>query len=165
MSKFKVGDRVRFFQDLTEEFGNNAGMESPEIPLNSIGVVVDLWAHSYSNEPSILVEFGEDIESLFFPNELELVDEEVDLPFNPTSGITLTTVLDVSLEANQRLYLSALSGMATARKQMADLTLDRYLPTAVREALEEALENKLADYGQQAEDSVKRMSKILEVGL
>lgn len=165
MIEFKVGDRVRFFQDLTEEFGNNAGMESPEVPLNSIGEVVDLWEQSYSNEPSILVEFGEDIEILFFPNELELVDEEVDLPFNPISGVTLTTVLDTSLEANQNLYLSALSGMATARKQMADLTLDRYLPTAVREALEEALENKLADYGQQAEDSVKRMSKILEVGL
>lgn len=163
MEQFKVGDRVRFFQDLTEEFGNNAGMESPEIPLNSIGVVVDLWAHSYSNEPSILVEFGEDIESLFFPNELELVDEEVDLPFNPTTGITLTNVLDVSLEANQRLYLSALSGMVTARKQMADLTLDRYLPEAVRDSLEEHLSKQLSEFGEQAEDAVKRMSKILEV--
>lgn len=163
MSKFKVGDRVRFFQDLTEELDNNTGMESPEIPLNSIGVVVDLWAHSYSNEPSILVEFGEDIESLFFPNELELVDEEVDLPFNPISGITLTTALDVSLEANQRLYLSALSGMVTARKQMADLTLDRYLPEAVRDSLEEHLSKQLSEFGEQAEDAVKRMSKILEV--
>lgn len=163
MEQFKVGDRVRFFQDLTEEFGSNAGMESPEVPLNSIGVVVDLWAHSYSNEPSILVEFGEDIESLFFPNELELVDEEVDLPFNPTTGITLTNVLDVSLEANQRLYLSALSGMVTARKQMADLTLDRYLPEAVRDSLEEHLSKQLSEFGEQAEDAVKRMSKILEV--
>ena len=163
MLEFKVGDRVRFFQDLTEEFGNNAGMDSPEVPLNSIGEVVDLWEQSYSNEPSILVEFGEDIEILFYPNELELVNEEVDLPFNPISGITLTNVLDVSLEANQRLYLSALSGMVTARKQMADLTLDRYLPEAVRDSLEEHLSKKLSEFGEQAEDAVKRMSKILEV--
>lgn len=163
MVQFKVGDRVRFFQDLSEELGNNAGIDSPEIPLNSIGEVVDLWEQSYSNEPSILVEFGEDIEILFYPAELELVDEEVDLPFNPTSGITLTTVLDVSLEANQRLYLSALSGMVTARKQIADLTLDRYLPEAVRDSLEESLSKRLSELGEQAEDAVKRMSKILEV--
>lgn len=163
MSKFKVGDRVRFFQDLSEELGNNVGIESPEIPLNSIGEVIALWEHSYSNEPSILVEFSEDIEILFYPNELELVDEEVDLPFNPTTGITLTNVLDVSLEANQRLYLSALSGMVTARKQMADLTLDRYLPEAVRDSLEEHLSKQLSEFGEQAEDAVKRMSKILEV--
>lgn len=164
MTAFKVGDRVRFFQDLSEEFGNNAGIDSPEISLNSIGEVVDLWEQSYSNEPSILVAFGEDIEILFYPNELELVDEEVDLPFNPTSGTTLTTVLDVSLEANQRLYLSALSGMVTARKQMADLTLDRYLPEAVRDSLEEALSKRLNELGEQAEAAVKRMSKILGVG-
>lgn len=163
MTAFKVGDRVRFFQDLSEELGNNVGIESPEIPLNSIGEVTALWEQSYSNEPSILVEFSEDIEILFYPNELELVDEEVDLPFNPISGITLTNVLDVSLEANQRLYLSALSGMVTARKQMADLTLDRYLPEAVRDSLEEHLSKQLSEFGEQAEDAVKRMSKILEV--
>lgn len=162
MEQFKVGDRVRFFQDLTG-VGTNVGTESPEIPLNSIGEVIDLWEQSYSNEPSILVGFSEDIEFLFYPNELELVDEEVDLPFSPTAGITLTTVLDVSLEANQRLYLSALSGMVTARKQMADLTLDRYLPEAVRDSLEDHLSKQLSEFGEQAEDAVKRMSKILEV--
>lgn len=162
MEQFKVGDRVRFFQDLTG-VGTNVGTESPEIPLNSIGEVIVLWEQSYSNEPSILVGFSEDIEFLFYPNELELVDEEVDLPFSPTAGITLTTVLDVSLEANQRLYLSALSGMVTARKQMADLTLDRYLPEAVRDSLEDHLSKQLSEFGEQAEDAVKRMSKILEV--
>lgn len=162
MEQFKVGDRVRFFQDLTG-VGTNVGTEPPEIPLNSIGEVIDLWEQSYSNEPSILVGFSEDIEILFYPDELELVDEEVDLPFSPTAGITLTTVLDVSLEANQRLYLSALSGMVTARKQMADLTLDRYLPEAVRDSLEDHLSKQLSEFGEQAEDAVKRMSKILEV--
>lgn len=163
MTAFKVGDRVRFFQDLSEELGNNVGVQSPEIPLNSIGEVTAIFEQSYSNEPSIYVEFSEDIEIMFYPNELELVDEEVDLPFNPTSGTTLTTVLDVSLEANQRLYLSALSGMVTARKQIADLTLDRYLPEAVRDSLEEALSKRLSELGEQADDAVKRMSKILEV--
>lgn len=160
---FKVGDKVRFFQDLSE-----SAVEVPDIALGSIGEVIEVLpngktAHDYF---TTRVNFGDPDAALYFKEaELELVDEEVDLPFNPLNGMTLTTVLDTSLGANQNLYLSALSGMATARKQMADLTLDRYLPTAVREALEEALEKKVAEFGQQAEDSVKRMAKILEVDL
>lgn len=163
MTQFNVGDRVRFFQDLTG-FGTNATPDSPEVPLNSVGTVAKIgdWYRD-STDPVIKVLFKGDIENWFYPNELELVDEEVDLPFNPTEGITPTTVLDVSLEANQRLYLSALSGMATARKQIADLTLDRYLPEAVRDSLEESLSKRLSELGVQAEDAVKRMSKILEV--
>lgn len=158
---FKVGDKVRFFQDLSKPGDDPVG-----VPLYSVGDIymVDGEARNGSL-PHILVKFDEVVSIWFHEAELQLVDEEVDLPFNPLNGVTLNTVLDTSLEANQNLYLSALSGMATARKQMADLTLDRYLPTAVREALEEALEKKVADYGQQAEDSVKRMAKILEVGL
>ena len=162
MSKFKVGDRVRFFQDLTG-VGTNSS-DSPEVPLNSIGTIVKIGRmFRDSTDPEIKVVFKGDIENFFYQDELELVDEEVDLPFNPISGITLTNVLDVSLEANQRLYLSALSGMVTARKQMADLTLDRYLPEAVRDSLEEHLSKQLSEFGEQAEDAVKRMSKILEV--
>lgn len=163
MTQFNVGDRVRFFQDLTG-VGTNATKDSPEVPLNSVGVITSIGEnHQVSTDPEIIVLFKGDVSNLFYPDELELVDEEVDLPFNPTSGITFTTVLDVSLEANQRLYLSALSGMVTARKQIADLTLDRYLPEAVRDSLEEALSNKLSAYGELAEEAVKRMSKILEV--
>lgn len=162
MSKFKVGDRVRFFQDLTG-VGTNSSY-SPEVPLNSIGTIAKNGGRFWEcTDPDIKVVFKGDIANWFYPDELELVDEEVDLPFNPTSGITPTTVLDVSLEANQRLYLSALSGMVTARKQMADLTLDRYLPEAVRDSLEEHLSKQLSEFGEQAEDAVKRMSKILEV--
>lgn len=156
---FKVGDKVRFFQDLSEYYGTG----SPEgISVGDIGYIDS--SRFFGAETEFKVNF-EDDSAWFMANELELVDEEVDLPFNPLNGMTLTTVLDTSLGANQNLYLSALSGMATARKQMADLTLDRYLPTAVREALEEALEKKVAEFGQQAEDSVKRMAKILEVDL
>lgn len=162
MSKFKVGDRVRFFQDLTG-VGTNSS-DSPEVPLNSIGTIAKIGGRFWEcTDPDIKVVFKGDIENWFYPDELELVDEEVDLPFNPISGITLTNVLDVSLEANQRLYLSALSGMVTARKQMADLTLDRYLPEAVRDSLEEHLSKQLSEFGEQAEDAVKRMSKILEM--
>ncbi|WAX12561.1 hypothetical protein EC55P2_00071 [Enterococcus phage EC55P2] len=159
MTQFNVGDRVRFFQDLSWAFGN----ESADVPLNSIGTVLGYEGRAYDTTPYVLVEFADDREIVFYENELELVDEEVDLPFNPISGITLTNVLDVSLEANQRLYLSALSGMVTARKQMADLTLDRYLPEAVRDSLEDHLSKQLSEFGEQAEDAVKRMSKILEV--
>lgn len=156
MSKFKVGDRVRFFQDLSEYYG----VGSPQfVDVGSVGEVVCIS----NNHRPVQVEFKDELEETFYENELELVDEEVDLPFNPISGITLTNVLDVSLDANQRLYLSALSGMVTARKQMADLTLDRYLPEAVRDSLEEHLSKQLSEFGEQAEDAVKRMSKILEV--
>lgn len=160
---FKVGDKVRFFQDLSE-----SAIEVPDVALGSIGEVIEILpiAKTPHDRFTIRVNFGDPDAALYFKEEeLELVDEEVDLPFNPLNGMTLTTVLDTSLGANQNLYLSALSGMATARKQMADLTLDRYLPTAVREALEEALEKKVVEFGQQAEDSVKRMAKILEVYL
>lgn len=158
---FKVGDKVRFFQDLSE-----SAVETPDVPVGSIGEVIEVLNPNDYDIYSNRVSFGDpDAAQYFKDEELQLVDEEVDLPFNPLNGVTLTTVLDTSLEANQNLYLSALSGMATARKQMADLTLDRYLPTAVREALEEALEKKLEELGQQAEDSVKRMAKILEVNL
>lgn len=157
MTAFKVGDRVRFFQDLSEYYG----IGSPEgISVGDIGYIDS--SRFFGSETEFKVNF-EDDSVWFMANELELVDEEVDLPFNPISGITLTNVLDVSLEANQRLYLSALSGMVTARKQMADLTLDRYLPEAVRDSLEEHLSKQLSEFGEQAEDAVKRMSKILEV--
>jgi hypothetical protein len=157
MTQFNIGDRVRFFQDLSEYYG----IGSPEgVSVGAIGYVDS--TRFYGAETEFKVNFEED-SIWFMANELELVDEEVDLPFNPISGITLTNVLDVSLEANQRLYLSALSGMVTARKQMADLTLDRYLPEAVRDSLEDHLSKQLSEFGEQAEDAVKRMSKILEV--
>lgn len=162
MTAFKVGDQVRYFQDLSWAF-DSGEVDSPDVPLNSIGRVLGYEGRAYDNVPFVLVEFADDREIVLYENELELVDEEVDLPFNPISGITLTNVLDVSLEANQRLYLSALSGMVTARKQMADLTLDRYLPEAVRDSLEDSLSKRLSELGEQAEDAVKRMSKILEV--
>lgn len=159
MIEFKVGDRVRFFQDLSE-----SAVEQPDVALGSIGEVIEVLPPGDYDIYSNRVSFGDpDAAQYFKDEELQLVDEEVDLPFNPISGVTLTTVLDVSLEANQSLYLSALSGMATARKQIADLTLDRYLPEAVRDSLEESLSKRLSELGEQAEDAVKRMSKILEV--
>lgn len=161
MTEFKVGDKVRYFQDLTEELGNNSGMDSPEVPLNSIGEVTECWVQRSSNEPSILVEFNEVVRILFYPDELQLVDEETDLPFVPQ--FTHKTVLDTSLDINLDVYLAALSNMTTARKQMADLSLDRYLPEAVRDALEERLDNKIQESGKQAEEAIKRMSKILGV--
>lgn len=162
MTEFKVGDKVRYFQDLTEELGNNSGMDSPEVPLNSIGEVTECWIQRSSNEPSILVEFNEVVRILFYPDELQLVDEETDLPFVPQ--FTYKTVLDTSLEINLDVYLAALTNMTTARKQMADLSLDRYLPEAVRESLEKRLDNKIQESGKQAEEAIARMSKILEVG-
>lgn len=160
MIEFKVGDRVRFFQDLSEQHG----IVATDVPLGTIGEVISApSAKSIKKINEYLIKFPDGNDEWFLEDELELVDEEVDLPFNPISGITLTNVLDVSLEANQRLYLSALSGMVTARKQMADLTLDRYLPEAVRDALEDSLSKRLSELGEQAEDAVKRMSKILEV--
>ena len=160
MIEFKVGDRVRFFQDLSEQHG----IVATDVPLGAIGEVVSAPSAKFIKKINeYLIKFPDGNDEWFLEDELELVDEEVDLPFNPTSGITPTTVLDVSLEANQRLYLAALSGMVTARKQMADLTLDRYLPEAVRDSLEESLSKRLSELGEQAEDAVKRMSKILEV--
>lgn len=161
MTEFKVGDKVRYFQDLTEELGNNSGVDSPEVPLNSIGEVTECWVQRSSNEPSILVEFNEVVRILFYPDELQLVDEETDLPFIPQ--VTYKTVLDTSLDINLDVYLVALSNMTTARKQMADLSLDRYLPEAVRDALEKRLDNKIQESGKQAEEAIARMSKILEV--
>lgn len=160
MIEFKVGDRVRFFQDLSEQHG----IAATDVPLGAIGEVISAPSAKFIKKINeYLIKFPDGNDEWFLEDELELVDEEVDLPFNPISGITLTNVLDVSLEANQRLYLSALSGMVTARKQMADLTLDRYLPEAVRDSLEEHLSKQLSEFGEQAEDAVKRMSKILEV--
>lgn len=161
MTEFKVGDKVRYFQDLTEELGNNSGVDSPEVPLNSIGEVTECWVQRSSNEPSILVEFSEVVRILFYPDELQLVDEETDLPFIPQ--VTYKTVLDTSLDINLDVYLAALSNMTTARKQMADLSLDRYLPEAVREALEKRLDNKIQESGKQAEEAIARMSKLLGV--
>lgn len=161
MTEFKEGDKVRFFQDLTG-VGSNATMDSPEVPVGAVGVVQQVGAgYRSSRDPEILVEFPEDIKNWFYADELQLVDEEIDLPFVPQ--VTYQTVLDTSLDINMDVYLAALSSMTTARKQMADLSLDRYLPEAVREALEKRLDKKIQESGKQAEEAIERMSKILGV--
>lgn len=158
MTEFKVGDKVRYFQDLSE----SQCIDSPEVMLGATGEVIEVdTPYRYHPELEILVEFPEDIRNWFSKDELQLVEEETDLPFVPQ--VTYQTVLDVSLDTNLDLYLAALSSMTTARKQMADLSLDRYLPEAVRDALEERLDNKIQESGKQAEEAIARMSKILGV--
>ena len=158
MTEFKVGDKVRYFQDLSE----SQCIDSPEVMLGATGEVIEVDApYRYYPELEILVEFPEDIRNWFSKDELQLVDEENDLPFVPQ--VTYQTVLDTSLDINLDVYLAALSNMTTARKQMADLSLDRYLPEAVREALEKRLDNKIQESGKQAEEAIARMSKILGV--
>lgn len=157
MTEFKVGDKVRYFQDLSERYV----ISSPDIPVGAIGEVRVVAPNRREEDPSIMVDFELGGVIWFFEDELQLVDEETDLPFVPQ--FTHKTVLDTSLDINLDVYLAALSNMTTARKQMADLSLDRYLPEAVRDALEERLDNKIQESGKQAEEAIKRMSKILEV--
>lgn len=162
-SDFKVGDRVRFFQDFTG-VGTNA-TDSPEVPLNSVGTITKIgeWYRG-DTDPGIKVVFKGDIENWFYPNELELVDEEVDLPFSPWLPVTAPgSSIDKYLESSQKAYLKALSDMTTARKQLADLSLDRYLPEEARESLEEYLDKQIEVSGQAAELAIKKMSKLLGV--
>lgn len=157
MTEFKVGDKVRYFHDLSERYA----ISSPDIPVGAIGEVRVVAPNRREEDPSIMVDFELGGVIWFFEDELQLVDEETDLPFVPQ--FTHKTVLDTSLDINLDVYLAALSNMTTARKQMADLLLDRYLPEAVRDALEKRLDNKIQESGKQAEEAIKRMSKILEV--
>lgn len=157
MTEFKVGDKVRYFQDLSERYT----ITSPDIPIGAIGEVRTVIPDRRAEEPNVMVELEQGEVIWFYPDELQLVDEETDLPFIPL--VTNKTVLDTSLDINLDVYLAALSNMTTARKQMADLSLDRYLPEAVREALEKRLDNKIQESGKQAEEAIARMSKILEV--
>lgn len=157
MTEFKVGDKVRYFQDLSERYS----ISSPDVPIGAIGEVRVVAPNRREEDPSIMVDFELGGVIWFYADELQLVDEETDLPFVPQ--VTYQTVLDVSLDVNLDLYLAALSSMTTARKQMADLSLDRYLPEAVRDALEERLDNKIQESGKQAEEAIARMSKILGV--
>ncbi|WAX15552.1 hypothetical protein EG103P1_00088 [Enterococcus phage EG103P1] len=158
MTEFKAGDKVRYFQDLSERYT----ITSPDIPIGAIGEVRTVIPDRRAEEPNVMVELEQGEVIWFYPDELQLVDEETDLPFVPQ--VTHKTVLDTSLDINLDVYLAALSNMTTARKQMADLSLDRYLPEAVRDALEKRLDNKIQESGKQAEEAIKRMSKILEVG-
>ena len=157
MTEFKAGDKVRYFQDLSERYT----IASPDIPIGAIGEVRTVIPDRRVEDPNVMVGLEQGEVIWFYADELQLVDEETDLPFIPQ--VTHKTVLDTSLEINLDVYLSALSNMTTARKQMADLSLDRYLPEAVRDALEERLDNKIQESGKQAEESIARMSKILEV--
>lgn len=157
MTEFKVGDKVRYFQDLSARFS----IVSPEVPVGTIGEVRSVAPKRRYEEPNVMVDLETGYVIWFFEDELQLVDEETDLPFVPQ--VTHKTVLDTSLDINLDVYLAALSNMTTARKQMADLSLDRYLPEAVRDALEERLDNKIQESGKQAEEAIARMSKILEV--
>ena len=157
MTEFKVGDKVRYFQDLSERYT----ITSPDIPIGAIGEVRTVIPDRRAEDPNVMIELEQGEVIWFYADELQLVDEETDLPFVPQ--FTHKTVLDTSLDINLDVYLAALSNMTTARKQMADLSLDRYLPEAVREALEERLDNKIQESGKQAEEAIKRMSKILEV--
>lgn len=157
MTEFKAGDKVRYFQDLSERYT----ITSPDIPIGAIGEVRTVIPDRRVEEPNVMVGLEQGEVIWFYPDELQLVDEETDLPFVPQ--VTYQTVLDTSLEINLDVYLAALSNMTTARKQMADLSLDRYLPEAVREALEKRLDNKIQESGKQAEEAIARMSKILEV--
>lgn len=157
MTEFKAGDKVRYFQDLSERYT----ITSPDTPIGAIGEVRTVIPDRRVEEPNVMVGLEQGEVIWFYPDELQLVDEETDLPFVPQ--FTHKTVLDTSLDINLDVYLAALSNMTTARKQMADLSLDRYLPEAVREALEERLDNKIQESGKQAEEAIKRMSKILEV--
>lgn len=157
MTEFKVGDKVRYFQDLSERYT----ISSPDVPIGSIGEVRTVNPNRRAEDPNVMVGLEQGEVIWFYADELQLVDEETDLPFVPQ--FTHKTVLDTSLDINLDVYLAALSSMTTARKQMADLSLDRYLPEAVRDALEERLDNKIQESGKQAEEAIKRMSKILEV--
>lgn len=157
MTEFKAGDKVRYFQDLSERYT----ITSPDTPIGAIGEVRTVIPDRRVEEPNVMVGLEQGEVIWFYPDELQLVDEETDLPFVPQ--FTYQTVLDNSLDINLDVYLAALSNMTTARKQMADLSLDRYLPEAVRDALEERLDNKIQESGKQAEEAIKRMSKILEV--
>lgn len=157
MTEFKVGDKVRYFQDLSERYT----ISSPDVPIGSIGEVRTMNPNRRAEDPNVMVGLEQGEVIWFYADELQLVDEETDLPFIPQ--VTHKTVLNTSLEINLDVYLAALSSMTTARKQMADLSLDRYLPEAVRDALEKRLDNKIQDSGKQAEEAIKRMSKILEV--
>ncbi|WAX15755.1 hypothetical protein EG103P3_00086 [Enterococcus phage EG103P3] len=158
MTEFKVCDKVRYFQDLSERYT----ITSPDIPIGAIGEVRTVIPDRRAGDPNVRVELEQGEVIWFYADELQLVDEETDLPFVPQ--VTYQTVLDTSLDINLDVYLAALSNMTTARKQMADLSLDRYLPEAVRDALEKRLDNKIQESGKQAEEAIKRMSKILEVG-
>ena len=157
MTEFKAGDKVRYFQDLSERYT----IASPDIPIGAIGEVRTVIPDRREGDPNVRVELEQGEVIWFYADELQLVDEETDLPFVPQ--VTYQTVLDTSLDINLDVYLAALSSMTTARKQMADLSLDRYLPEAVRDALEKRLDNKIQESGKQAEEAIKRMSKILEV--
>lgn len=157
MTEFKVGDKVRYFQDLSERYS----ISSPDVPIGAIGEVRVVAPNRREEDPSIMVDFELGGVIWFYADELQLVDEETDLPFIPQ--VTNKTVLDTSLDINLDVYLAALSNMTTARKQMADLSLDRYLPEAVREASEERLDNKIQESGKQAEEAIARMSKLLGV--
>lgn len=157
MTEFKAGDKVRYFQDLSERYT----IPSPDIPIGAIGEVRTVIPDRRAEDPNVMVELEQGEVIWFYPDELQLVDEETDLPFVPQ--VTHKTVLDTSLDINLDVYLAALSNMTTARKQMADLSLDRYLPEAVRDALEERLDNKIQESGKQAEEAIARMSKILGV--
>lgn len=157
MTEFKVGDKVRYFHDLSERYV----ISSPTVPIGTIGEVRTVNPNRRVEDPNVMVELEQGEVIWFYADELQLVDEETDLPFVPQ--FTHKTVLDISLDINLDVYLAALSNMTTARKQMADLSLDRYLPEAVREALEKRLDNKIQESGKQAEEAIKRMSKILEV--
>lgn len=157
MTEFKVGDKVRYFQDLSERYT----IPSPDIPIGAIGEVRTVIPDRRAEDPNVMIELEQGEVIWFYADELQLVDEETDLPFTPQ--FIYKSVLDTSLEINLDVYLAALTNMTTARKQMADLSLDRYLPEAVRDALEERLDNKIQESGKQAEEAIKRMSKILEV--
>ncbi|WAX15571.1 hypothetical protein EG103P2_00006 [Enterococcus phage EG103P2] len=157
MTEFKVGDKVRYFQDLSERYS----ISSPDVPIGAIGEARKVDSNRWEEAPIVMVEFEQGEVIWFYADELQLVDEETDLPFIPQ--VTNKTVLDTSLDINLDVYLAALSNMTTARKQMADLSLDRYLPEAVREALEERLDNKIQESGKQAEEAIARMSKLLGV--
>lgn len=157
MTEFKVGDKVRYFQDLSERYT----IQSPDIPIGSIGEVRTVIPDRRAEDPNVMIELEQGEVIWFYADELQLVDEETDLPFVPQ--FTHKTVLDTSLDINLDVYLAALSSMTTARKQMADLSLDRYLPEAVREALEKRLDNKIQESGKQAEEAIARMSKLLGV--
>lgn len=157
MTEFKVGDKVRYFQDLSERYT----ISSPDVPIGSIGEVRTVNPNRRAEDPNVMVGLEQGEVIWFYADELQLVDEETDLPFVPQ--FTHKTVLDTSLDINLDVYLAALSSMTTARKQMADLSLDRYLPEAVRDALEERLDNKIQESGKQAEEAIARMSKLLGV--
>lgn len=157
MTEFKVGDKVRYFHDLSERYI----ISSPTVPIGTIGEVRTVNPNRRVEDPNVMVGLEQGEVIWFYADELQLVDEETDLPFVPQ--FTHKTVLDTSLDINLDVYLAALSNMTTARKQMADLSLDRYLPEAVRDALEERLDNKIQESGKQAEEAIARMSKLLGV--